>query len=174
MDFKTAIAHSPKPACRTGNLSAALLKGGKALLSALIIVGTLGFDTTDARAASQSSYVVQNDRGGLIRDRLVELRNLRASGQRVEIRGQICYSTCTILLGLPNTCISPETQFGFHGPSKNGRQLAPDRFEYYSRVIAQYYPKQLNSWYMKTGRNRIKGVHRIKGRDIIQMGIKAC
>lgn len=174
MDLKTATAFSSTTANHANRLSRVFCQVGKSLLAALAVATTLGLGGMDARAADQSAYVVQNDRGGFIRDRLVELRNLRTSGRRVEIRGQICYSTCTMLLGLPNTCISPDTQFGFHGPSKNGRRLSPDRFEYYTRVIAQYYPKQLNDWYMKTGRKRINGVHRIKGQDIIQMGSKAC
>jgi len=121
-----------------------------------------------------TAYVVGNDRGGFLRDRLIELRNLRGSGRRVEIRGNICYSTCTMLLGLPKTCISPDTTFGFHGPSKSGRRLKPERFEHFSRVIAQYYPATLQSWYMSTGRNRINGMHRIRGSEIIRMGIQAC
>lgn len=174
MDLKTATAYSPKTGNSTYHLSNVLRRGGKTLLAAVIIATTVGISGTVAKAAGQSAYVVRNDRGGFIRDRLVELHNLRESGRRVEIRGRVCYSTCTMFLGLPNTCISPRTQFGFHGPSKNGRRLAPDRFDHYSRVIAQHYPNQLNDWYMETGRKRIDGVHHIKGRDIIQMGIKAC
>ena len=174
MDLKTAVVVFLKASKNANQFSRLLHRVGKSMVTALAVTTSLGIGGLDARAAGQSAYVVQNDRGGFIRDRLIQLRNLRASGRRVEIRGRICYSTCTMLLGLPNTCISPDTQFGFHGPSKNGRRLAPDRFEYYSRVIAQYYPSQLNDWYMKTGRKRINGVHRIKGQDIIQMGIEAC
>ena len=119
-------------------------------------------------------YVVRNDRGGLVRDRLRELHDLRASGRPVEIRGRICFSTCTMLLGLPQTCIDPETVFGFHGPSRRGRALPPEEFEYYSQVIAQYYPKPLRNWYIEEGRTRIRGIFRIRGREIIRMGLKSC
>ncbi|WP_127749880.1 hypothetical protein [Parasedimentitalea marina] len=146
---------------------------GKSILSAFVItIGLLGMSSQ--AYASLQPYVVGNDRGGFIRDRLIEMRNLRASGQPVEIRGAVCYSTCTMLLGLPQTCISPNTVFGFHGPSKNGRKMAPDRYEYYSQVIAQYYPAPLKDWYLKKGRKRINGVHRIKGAEIIRMGARAC
>lgn len=143
-----------------------------ALVAGLFMAGINGAEA--GGASTGNAYVVGNDRGGFIRDRLIELRNLRASGRRVEIRGNICYSTCTMLLGLPQTCISPDTTFGFHGPSKLGRRLPPDRFEYFSRVISQYYPAPLQSWYMTTGRNRITGMHRIKGAEIIRLGARAC
>ncbi|WP_425045985.1 hypothetical protein [Primorskyibacter sp. S87] len=141
-----------------------------------VVAGSFGLDpVSDASAqSSYPPYVVGNDRGGYIKDRLYELRNLRASGQPVEIRGKVCYSTCTMLLGLPNTCISPNTEFGFHGPKLNGKPLPPDRFEYFSQVIAQYYPQPLRDWYMKTGRNRLHRAYKIKGKRIIAMGIRAC
>lgn len=124
--------------------------------------------------ASLQPYVIGSDRGGFIRERQLEIRRLQASGQPVEIRGALCYSTCTMLLGLPQTCVSPNTEFGFHGPSRSGTRLGAAEFEYYSQLIAQYYPSQLKDWFLKKGRNRINGVHRIKGSEIIRMGIKKC
>jgi len=157
-------------ACQNAGIGQIFIK--LALLTLLLLAG---ISTAQAGGASTGdAIIVGNDRGGFIRDRLIELRNLRASGRRVEIRGNICYSTCTMLLGLPKTCISPDTTFGFHGPTKSGKRLAPDRFEYFSRVISQYYPAPLQSWYMSTGRNRLRGMHRIKGAEIIRMGIREC
>lgn len=165
---------TPPKISKTAWVTGLLPKMAKVLVTAAIVGGTVLSTSAELHAAAGRPYIVNNDRGGFISDRLRELRNLEASGRRVEIRGQICYSTCTMLLGLPNTCISPHTQFGFHGPSKSGRRLAPERFDFYSRVIAQYYPPKLNAWYMSTGRNRIDGIYRISGRDIIRMGVKAC
>lgn len=124
--------------------------------------------------AGSQSYVVGSDHGGYLSDRLAELAQLQRRGARVEIRGQVCYSTCTMFLGLPGTCVNPNTEFGFHGPSRNGRRLAQQDFEYFSRVIADYYPEPLRNWFMAEGRNRISGIHRIKGQEIIRMGVPAC
>ncbi|MFT6458562.1 hypothetical protein [Pseudophaeobacter arcticus] len=146
----------------------------KALATTAAIAMALVTGTDTAFAAGQAPYVVGNDRGGFVRDRLIELRNLRSSGRPVEIRGRVCYSTCTMLLGLPNTCISPNTTFGFHGPSRSGRRLSPEKFDFYSRIIAANYPQELNSWYMQTGRKRINSIYKIKGRELIRMGIRAC
>jgi hypothetical protein len=165
------------PSAKTG--TAGRLKAGFGALTRTLVATaaiTMGLFTSaeTAFAAGQAPYVVGNDRGGFVRDRLIELRNLRSSGRPVEIRGRVCYSTCTMLLGLPNTCISPNTTFGFHGPSKSGRRLSPEKFDFYSRIIAANYPQQLNSWYMQTGRKRINSIYKIKGSQIIQMGVRAC
>ncbi|WP_235216174.1 hypothetical protein [Ruegeria halocynthiae] len=124
--------------------------------------------------AAQQSYVVGSDRGGFLHDRLIELENLRRNGVQVEIRGRVCYSTCTMFLGLPKTCVTPDTVFGFHGPSRSGRRLAQRDFDYFSQVMADFYPEPLKTWFMQKGRNRVFGVHKIKGSEIIRMGVPAC
>ena len=138
-----------------------------------LLLAALLFPTPLA-AEVHPSLVIGNDRGGYLHDRLIELENLERNGVAVEIRGRVCFSTCTMFLGLPRTCVNPNTTFGFHGPSKNGRRLAPEDFDYFSRVMAKYYPEPLKSWFLKKGRNRISGVYRIKGTQIIQMGVRAC
>ncbi|MFV2034775.1 MAG: hypothetical protein ACC631_06655 [Halocynthiibacter sp.] len=130
-----------------------------------------------AQAASTARgqvVVVSNDRGGLVGRRAEQIETIRATRQRVEIRGRICLSSCTMYLGLPNTCISPDTSFGFHGPSFYGTALSPADFEYWSAVIASYYPQPLRDWYMREGRTRISNYFRISGRELIRMGIKQC
>ena len=169
--WRKAVLRSQK--AMGGRLFGQLTSAGKPYLTALAVViglSTIGFQAQ----ASVPAYVVNNDRGGTIRDRLRQIDTLRSTGQPIEIRGEICYSTCTMLLGLPQTCISPGTVFGFHGPSRSGRQLRSDEFEHYSQLIAQHYPQTLRDWYMKTGRRRIRGVHRIRGTEIIRMGVRAC
>jgi len=125
-------------------------------------------------ASAQQSYVVGNDRGGYLHDRLIEISNLKRNNVKVEIRGRVCYSTCTMFLGLPGACIDPNTTFGFHGPSSSGRRLAQQDFDYFSRVMADYYPKPLRDWFMAEGRNRISGVYKVKGSQIIAMGVPGC
>ncbi|OIQ38960.1 MAG: hypothetical protein BM558_11940 [Roseobacter sp. MedPE-SW] len=148
-------------------------------LRKIATVATLGLSALllpleTANAAQRATYVVGNDRGGYLHDRLIELGNLQRNGTRVQIRGNICYSTCTMFLGLSGTCVNPNTTFGFHGPSKSGRRLAPQKFEYFSQVMANHYPTQLRDWFMREGRHRISGVYKIKGSELIRMGVKSC
>ncbi|MEL6913598.1 MAG: hypothetical protein AAFP13_03780 [Pseudomonadota bacterium] len=123
---------------------------------------------------TQDPLVVRNDRGGRLLTRIRQLTELREQSRPVEIRGNICYSTCTMFLSLPTTCISPDTTFGFHGPSSWGRALDPATFNRASEIIAAHYPEELQGWYMETGRYRIRSVYRIRGEEIIDMGVRAC
>ncbi|WP_167683438.1 hypothetical protein [Parasedimentitalea denitrificans] len=143
------------------------------LRGALIVCLGLAISSGQVHA-SVRPYIIRDDRGGFLRDRQLEIMSLQASGQPIEIRGSVCYSTCTMFLGLPQTCISARTVFGFHGPSRSGVRLAPDEFDRYSHMISKDYPKPLRDWFMKKGRKRIDGVHRIKGTEIIRMGVREC
>lgn len=118
--------------------------------------------------------VVRNDRGGRIAPRAAEVAALRASGRAVEIRGEVCLSSCTLYLALPQVCVDPRTTFGFHGPSHHGRKLSDRDFAYWSELIAAHYPKALAAWYLREGRNTISGYHRIKGAELIRLGLRAC
>lgn len=149
---------------------------GQLAAAVLAVAGVLSVASpgTARPLPTDPPLIVGNDYGGSVRDRLIELRDLRATGQRVEIRGRHCYSTCTMLLSLPNACISPRTRFGFHGPSRSGRHLSPEDFEFFSQLIARHYPQKLQDWYLQTGRNRIQGLYKLSGRTLIKLGAKAC
>lgn len=121
--------------------------------------------------AAAGSYVVHSDRGGPLSERLLEIDQIKEEGLLVEIRGRVCFSTCTMFLGLPGVCVEPTTTFGFHGPTRGGRRLAQEQFDYFSLIIAQYYPEPLKGWFMAEGRHRIRGVYRVSGADLIAQGL---
>lgn len=118
--------------------------------------------------------VVQNDRGGVVGVRVQEIAQLQKQRHRVEIRGNVCLSTCTMYLGAQSVCVDPNTKFGFHGPSYYGRPLKPQQFEYWSQVIGSYYPEKLRKWYMSTGRYKSEGYYTISGAQLIRMGVDQC
>ena len=118
--------------------------------------------------------VVQNDRGGFIGARAVEIAKLNAEDIKVELRGDVCYSSCTMYLGADNLCISPATVFGFHGPSRRGGTLPAQLFDHWSGVMAQHYHPALRDWFMRKARHRTSGYYRISGEQLIAMGYPAC
>ena len=126
-----------------------------------------------AAAQSGGTMVVNADRGGYIGQRSAEIRFLRATGQRVEVRG-LCLSACTMYLSLPNMCVAPDARLGFHGPSRNGRALAPVEFDHWSEVMAESYREPLLSWFMNEGRYRTSGYYEFTGAALIRMGYPAC
>ena len=118
-------------------------------------------------------FVVQNDIGGDVGARANQIATIMSAGQHVEIRGPACYSSCTMYLGLPGSCVNRHTQFGFHGPSFYGTALSPDRFEFWSKVIAAHYPPVLRSWYLREARYS-ENLEMVSGAEIIRLGVQEC
>lgn len=144
-----------------------------------LAVSALVFLPSLAEAAQPNRgnrVVVQNDRGGAVAERVRQVEDLRRSGAQVEVRGSYCMSSCTLYLGLASTCVSRSTKFGFHGPSSQyaGISLPPKDFEYWSQVMASYYPGPLRSWFLNTGRNVTVGFYEITGAELIRMGVSEC
>jgi hypothetical protein len=130
-------------------------------------------------AAAQSvgyaprAVLIRNDMGGDVGARANKIAAMRAQGQHVAIVGAACYSSCTMYLGLPGTCVSRKTQFGFHRPSFYGAALSPAKFEYWSQVIAQHYPAALQGWYLRVGRYSTNLI-RMSGAELIRLGMPEC
>jgi len=144
------------------------------LATALVIGLALPQDVAAQSSERLRPLVVGNDRGGLLRTRIFEIRELRQTGRPVRIEGQVCYSTCTMYLGLPQTCVLPGTMFGFHGPSSYGFPLNEQIFERASQMISDHYPSFLQQWYMDEARHQIWGVQRVTGAEMIRLGVASC
>ncbi len=140
----------------------------------VLLAGAAGPLALPATAAPGGSVlVVTNDRGGSLGERADLIRQLRSSGQRVELRGT-CLSACTMYLGLTNICISASAQFGFHGPTRDGHRLPAAEFDLWSQVMARNYAPELQRWYLHTARHRISGYYRKSGAELIRMGYPEC
>jgi hypothetical protein len=148
----------------------------RSLLAAhgLSLVLALAPGVTAAPAAAQQVIVIGDDRGGLVGERARLVDRIRDARARVEIRGNICYSACTMYLGAENLCISPATTFGFHAPTRNGRPLEADSFEHWTNVMARHYSAPLRAWYLSTARYQESGVMELSGADLIRIGYPAC
>lgn len=127
-----------------------------------------------AQSVQSAVFVVGNDRGGIIGNRAKEIERLKSAGKRVEIRGRICLSSCTMYLGAGDVCVKPDTRFGFHGPSYYGRPLQKVHFDYWSEVLASHYPPAIKAWFMSDARHTKKGYHTVLGAELIRHGVPAC
>lgn len=148
------------------------IRQGAAVLALTVLAMGAGLPNP---AHAQAVKIVRNDLGGSVENRLREIAQLRNSGTRVEIRGQ-CTSACTMFLGLPNACVARSSRLGFHGPQSQyyGVSLAPDQFEYWSRVMADHYPGVIRQWFMAEARQTTMGLITISGAQAITMGARAC
>ncbi|MFT6450640.1 MAG: hypothetical protein ACJA06_000120 [Halocynthiibacter sp.] len=145
-----------------------------AAMAMLVCALWLGGPAHASRTMQGNVIVVRDDRGGKVSSRAAEISQMKARGQRVEIRGRICLSSCTMYLALPGACVEATTSFGFHGPSNRGARLSENDFEYWSQVIAAHYPEPLRAWYMETGRTQISEYFQISGAELIRLGLRGC
>lgn len=153
--------------CGWGALWRRLQWHALAVLSVVLVTSMASGQVTHTK-------IIGNDRGGLIGARVIEVAQLNAENRRIELRGRICYSSCTLYLGADDLCIMPETIFGFHGPSRYGAPLAVAQFEHWSHVMAQHYNAPLRAWFLRDARHDTNGIRRIRGEKLIALGYPAC
>lgn len=151
-------------------LEEVLFRFDKAASKALLIVSLLSAVPMQAGAMT-----VTRDLGGSVRERIVQVQNLSQNGARVRIVGT-CISACTLLLGVPDACVTPTARLGFHGPStrKNGLPLPREEYERVSLQMARLYPPQIRNWFMTTARKTTGDYILISGQTAIAMGARAC
>lgn len=144
---------------------------GLCLMAALAVLAPVPASMAQPAAV----LIVGDDRGGLVGARAQEIEGLRRARVRVEIRGSICLSACTMYLGAGDVCVSPRTTFGFHGPTRDGRPLDADDFEHWTAVMARHYAPWLRDWFMQGPRYRLGADYvRLTGAELIRLGYPAC
>lgn len=121
------------------------------------------------------ALVVTHDLGGSVRDRIAQVDMLTARKAEVRILGT-CLSACTLLLGVPDACVSPSARLGFHGPSTRTAGLPLPRADYdrISMQMAALYPQPLRGWFLTEARYITGTYVEITGRDAIAMGARRC
>lgn len=121
-------------------------------------------------ASCARAETIRHDMGGSVSARLDQMQHM--SGVRIVGR---CYSACTMLLGLPDTCVTRNARLGFHGPStRSGLPLPHSEWERVSNVMADQYPPALRLWFLREGRMNTGPVRVIRGAELINMGVKEC
>ena len=77
-------------------------------------------------------YVIRRDGGGQLISAEADRAMLLAWGGRVEIRGY-CNSACVIFTTLPNACLGPRLDIGFHGSNVNVGPIGNEQMAKYMR-----------------------------------------
>ncbi|MCG7520525.1 hypothetical protein [Ruegeria sp. Ofav3-42] len=143
------------------------MRGTTAALAALFLMSV--------PAASNEIQVV-DDPGGRIVDRMVQIEIANKTNAQFQIIGEYCHSSCTMLLGADDVCISPDTMFGFHGPHRFKRvKMTVDEFDRQSASLSRYYPHPIRNWFMSKA--RFAGPDEllfVSGEYLIGLGIKEC
>ena len=136
------------------------------LCAALALSGcSLRLNTTDA-----DKYHVHYDEGCWTVVRQRQFAKFLANGTRVYIgEGAVCWSACTMYLGLPDgqVCVHPKARFGFHGAFPS----TPEN----TWELAKYYPEHLQRWFYASGADKLVFVIKpLRGVDLHAMGIGDC
>lgn len=126
-------------------------------------------------ASPTTAMTITNDLGGSVHDRIVQVKELTADATEVRIVGT-CISACTLLLGVPQSCVSPTARLGFHGPATRRRGLPLPHVEYerVSEQMAALYPPEIGRWFMAEARHVTGDYIVISGGDAIRMGARVC
>lgn len=126
-------------------------------------------------AATAQTMDVHDDRGGSVKARFAQMRDLSARGTPVRIVGT-CLSACTLFLGLPRACVVPTAQLGFHGPGTRlkGIPLPREEYERVSMQMAAQYPEPMRQWFLAEARKYTDRYVLISGRQAIAMGAREC
>ncbi|WP_058282897.1 hypothetical protein [Ruegeria denitrificans] len=128
-------------------------------------------------APSESKEIqVVNDPGGRILDRKVQIEIANRSNARIRIVGDYCNSSCTMLLGADDVCVSSETLFGFHGPFRvNRTKMTAEEFDKQSASLSTYYPRPIKNWFMSKARFAGPDEYLyVSGAYLIGLGVQEC
>jgi hypothetical protein len=152
------------------------LRAMMACFLCLTAFGALAAFPAHARIISPPQILITHDLGGPVEERMRRIERMRARGEAVAIPYGRCISACTLYLGLPDTCVGPSAEFGFHGPSAGtaGLGLPPDEFYRISGAMAQFYPAPVREWFLTTARYTKLTYLRVSGAQLIELGVKQC
>lgn len=106
-----------------------------------------------------------DDPGGWIGEYLVEAQIT----PDVEILG-LCASACTIFLSVPDVCISPGAELGFHSAYDDDGTLNPSG----SQAMLSSYPRAIRAWVERHHALDSKNLTFMSGREAIALGVPSC
>ena len=145
------------------------------LLFTLILGAAAPLAASDLGLEARPVLIIQGDQGGRIGERTLEVDHINRDHRAVEIRGRVCFSSCTVYLGIKDLCVGANTVFGFHGPWSEHGPIEPVWFEYWSEVMSRYYSPVLAAWFMQEARHvGPDEVMRVTGRNLGRLGYSIC
>lgn len=105
-----------------------------ALMAALLLSLGPGLALAE-RPVPPNTIDIRNDGGGNVLQMVQRREALARSGKQVRIRGY-CNSACTMLITLPNACLGPNAQIGFHAPRLPNTTIIPPMVD---QIMGSYY-----------------------------------
>lgn len=117
-----------------------------------------------ASPALADTVTIRNDGGGNI-SHYISRREKLSHVDQVRVEGK-CYSACTIFTTLPNACVMPNAQIGFHGASPR----VPLLQRWLDMRMGRYYRGEVRRLYISTWRHLYGDrLHVISGRELARL-----
>ena len=116
--------------------------------------------------------VITADPGGTLIDYMARRKQYLDDGRRIEIRG-VCESACTVLIGLPDVCVTRNASLGFHAPTQriNGA-VKPSGAKLFGDMMLEKYPEPVRKWIADNGGLTERLIY-LRGRSLLAM-FKEC
>jgi hypothetical protein len=101
-----------------------------------------------ASSATAATLRIDNDGGGFVLKRHLEIQELNLAGVEVMVTGR-CMSACTMVVVLPlkQLCFGPKAILGFHQATTDGK---PDP-KVMQFLLDKYYPENIRTWVASRG-----------------------
>lgn len=115
---------------------------------------------------------VRNDPGGVITEYEARLADYNRRGCEVRLY-ELIQSSATIYLGAAHVCLGSPMWAQFHGPSWNGRRMAPVDFHNWKWRLSENYPTALRVWYRAVIRDHTT-IWTIRRDELIRLGVPSC
>lgn len=115
-------------------------------------------------ATTAEPIVIHDNRGGNVVQMIARRNELEASGRPVRISG-ICNSACTMLVTLPNACLTPDASVGFHAPRLPGTTIIPPLVD---QLMAMHYRGGIRARWDAEWRHSLK-IQSIGARDYVRL-----
>lgn len=132
------------------------------LLAALLLALTP--ETGAAQQRNGRFIDVTDNSGGNVLEMVRTRERLARSGRYVRIRGY-CRSACTILITMPNACLSRHARIGFHAPRLPGTRIIPP---YVDEIMGSFYRNGIRDrWF--GGWNRSIDMNVITAQDYVRL-----
>ncbi len=125
-------------------------------------------ETYDVRPGAV--FDVGHDIGGKIEERAALIHAMQEAGVTLRFTGE-CYSSCTMMVAVPEACATRTAMFAFHGPSHFGEPLAPPDFAYFVDLMTRHYPEPLKSWFLAHSVNDHVRLMWLSGAHMIANGV---
>ena len=146
-------------------------------LAVLLLCGSIMGCTSFAQGSLPASGAEQDD-GGSVIQRLAHIAALERAGTEFVVP-RMCYSACTLYIGLSTACFREDGWLGFHSSWYNGASTAEtedwvSRFNFLMASVYAVKSVRLANWFLE-GPAKERKLTMVRASELIERGeVRGC